>query len=280
MVNIETKIGDIVEIVTSAGLAYVQFTHAAGSRGELVRVLPGLYASRPLDFAELTRQKELYTVFYTLDYALRTNQAQIVSNQPLPEWALSPPMMRHAAASDEAGKTTRWRIISAASRLTPEELVRTPLLTELTPEQARLSILEICPHEVMIKRLVRGWTPQRAEELRLTDAPETAEKKRNRGSGHESQETGTRHFLYFLRKSDAEGAGEQLRSRGFSVDIRKSADAVTWLVLALKTPPRSGNEMDEIREDMEILAAHFGGEYDGWEAAIDSLGSDSIEKVN
>lgn len=41
--------------------------------------------------------------------------------------------------------------------------------------------------------------------------------------------------------------------------------------------------MDELRDEMETLAAQFGGEYDGWEAAIDSLGSQSAEhgqKVN
>src|SRR5215469_6337718 len=35
------EIGDIYEIKTSAGLAYVQYTHDERDMGELVRVLPG-----------------------------------------------------------------------------------------------------------------------------------------------------------------------------------------------------------------------------------------------
>jgi hypothetical protein len=46
------KIGDIAEIKTAAGLAYVQYTHDSEDMGQIVRVLPGLYASRPTDFAE------------------------------------------------------------------------------------------------------------------------------------------------------------------------------------------------------------------------------------
>ncbi len=63
------EIGDVCEIRTPAGLAYVQYTHPHPSMGQLVRVLPGLYAGRP-DVRELAQQKELYFIFYTLDYAL------------------------------------------------------------------------------------------------------------------------------------------------------------------------------------------------------------------
>jgi Regulator of ribonuclease activity B len=46
-----------------------------------------------------------------------------------------------------------------------------------------------------------------------------------------------------------------------------------WLVFATKAPPKTAEQMEELRDEMEALAAQFGGEYDGWEAAIDSLGS-------
>ena len=77
-------------MVTPAGLAYLQYSHDDDGcgMGQLVRVLPGLHDIRPDDFAELARQKELYFVFYTLEYALRAGQTQIVSNQPVPEWAV------------------------------------------------------------------------------------------------------------------------------------------------------------------------------------------------
>jgi len=73
-------------------------------------------------------------------------------------------MMRHSATTDARGKTTRWRIISAASNLTVAELERAPLLTHLTPEQRALSIHEIWPPAVMVRKLAEGWTPERDEE--------------------------------------------------------------------------------------------------------------------
>jgi hypothetical protein len=274
----KASIGDIVEIRTPAGLGYVQYTHDAGTNGELVRVLPGLYTKRPSDFAALARQKELYFVFYIMNYALRTGQAEVVSNQSVPEWAKAHPMMRHAAAFDDFRRVIRWRIISAASRLTLEELQRTPLLTELTPEQKRLSIREIWPHAVMVKELARGWTPECAEELRLKDVAERARNKVNLVQVDESEEKGMRHFLYFTKKNDAEGAAELLRSRGFSVEVRKNAGEENWLTKAITVAPNSGDQMDELRDAMESVAAQFSGDYDGWETPLESLGSDSSAK--
>jgi Regulator of ribonuclease activity B len=278
----KARIGDIVEISTPGGLGYVQYTHDAGTNGELVRVLPGLYTNRPSDFAALARQKELYFVFYIMDYALRAGQAKVVSNQSVPEWARAHPMMRHAAAFDDFRRVIRWRIVSAASQLTPEELIRTPLLTELTPEQEKLSIREIWPHAVMVKELARGWTPERAEELRLQDVAEAEKQKASAPHENRASEP-MKHYLYFPKKPNAEEAGERLRSRGFSVEVRKGAKGEDWLALATKAPPKTGEQMDELRDEMEALAAQFGGEYDGWEAAIDSLGSGNVEhgqKVN
>jgi hypothetical protein len=273
----KATIGDIVEISTPAGLGYVQYTHDAGTNGELVRVLPGLYTNRPSDFAALARQKELYFVFYIMNYALRAGQATVVSNQPVPEWAKAHPMMRHAAAFDDFSRVIRWRIVSAASQLTPQELIRTQLLTELTPEQEKLSMREIWPHGAMVRELARRWTPERAEELRLQDIAE-AEKRKTSAPPENRASEPMKHYLYFPKKPNAEEAGERLRSRGFSVEVRKGANGEDWLALATKAPPKTGEQMDELRDEMEALAAQFDGEYDGWEAAIDSLGSGDVER--
>jgi len=280
----KVRIGDIVEISTPAGLGYVQYTHAGGDDGELVRVLPGLYGNRPSDFAALARQKELYFVFYIMNYSIRAGWAEIVSNQPVPEWARAYPMMRHAASFDDLWKVSRWRIISAANRLTLDELVRTPVLAELTPAQRKLSIHEIWPHAAMVKNLARGWTPEQAEELRLKDIAEAAEKRKNQAADDDSFYKGMRHFFYFPKKRTAQGVSEQLRNRGFSVKVDRHPDGEQWAVIATRDPPpETAEEMDELRDEMEGLAAQFGGDYDGWEASMDSLGaggSGQREKIN
>ncbi len=272
MSSTKPKIGDICEIKTSAGLAYVQYTHDTKILGQLVRVLPGLFSTRPRDFGGLAKQRELYFVFYTLDYVVHDRQAEIVSHQPIPEWAQPYPLMRWAGARDPIGKVFAWKIFSASSLLTLENHKRTPLIHDLTPEQLRMSIHQLWPHPVMVKKLARGWTPEREEELLLQDIAGT-EAQRNEPVSESKVPEEMNHYLYFATKTNAEEAGEQLRRRGFSVQVRLAANGERWLILATKAPPKTGEEMDELRDEMEALAAQFGGEYDGWGAAIDSLGS-------
>lgn len=163
------KIGDIAEIKTPAGLAYVQYTHDSKDMGQIVRVLPGLYAFRPADFTELARQKGLYFIFYTLRYALRAGQTEIVSRQPVPDWAKPVPLMRHGGVAPAEGRRPIWRIVDALAPLTLEFLQRTPVTSDLTHEQRKLSIHVLRPHQVMVEELARGWTPERAEEFEEQD---------------------------------------------------------------------------------------------------------------
>jgi len=268
----KAEIGDICEIGTPAGLAYIQYTHDSDSMGQVVRVLPGLFSARPKNFTELAKQRELYFVFYSLKYALRDHQAEVVSHQPVPQWAQPYPLMRWPCARDSSGKTIAWKIFEASTRLTLENHQRTPVLRELTPEQQKLSIHCLVSHPSMVRDLARGWTPERAEELRLQDVAEAGQRKK--AAGNISSERGMRHYLYFPKKTDAESAGQELRKRGFSVEVRMGADGKNWLALATSDPPKTGEQMGTVRDEMEALAAQFGGEYDGWEAAIDSLGSE------
>lgn len=274
----KTQTGDIFEINTPVGFAYVQYTHDAGSMGQLVRVLPGIFDARPPDFSTIVTQRELYFVFYTLNYALHDQQIEWVSNQPVPKWAQAYPLMRWCGARDANGKPIAWKIFNAGSKLTPQEHQRTPLIHNLTPEQQRLSIHELWPHPVMVRELARGWTPERAEELRLQDLAEG--EKRTRIVAEKNASGAFKHFLYFPKKGNAEEASERLRHRGFDVEVRKGADRENWLALATKAPPKTKQEIDELRDEMEALAAQFGGEYDGWEAALEASNVECSSTIN
>jgi hypothetical protein len=266
----KASVGDIVEIQTASGLAYIQYTHDGGGMGELVRVLPGLYPLRPTDFVALSSQKELYFVFYTLEYALRDHQAKIVSHQPVPVWAQPYPAMRWRGPSDENGRTIGWKIFNAANPLTLEEHRRTPMIHHLKPGQERISIDVLRPHAAMVKELGRQWTPERAEELRLKDIAE-AKARRAMAQPAELSEQKMRHYLYFPKKSKAEKAAKRLRDLRYSVDVRMGADGENWLALATKGPLPAGEEMEGLRDKMEALAAELNGEYDGWEIALEPL---------
>ncbi len=251
--------------------------------GELVRVLPGLFIERPTDFAALSQQKELYFVFYTLVSALRDHQAEIVSHQSVPKWARQYPQMRWCGARDQNGKAIAWKIFNASSSLSVEEHQRTPLIRNLTSEQNRLSIHQLWPHPVLVKQLARGWTPDIAEQLRLQDVAE-ADKRRTKSVPENTiSDNIMKHYLYFSEKPNAEEVAGRLRSLGYSVEVRKGAEGEDWLALVSKAQPDTGEQMDDLRNLMETLSAQFGGEYDGWEVAIDSLGSRNAKqgrKVN
>jgi hypothetical protein len=274
------RIGDVVEIMTPSGLAYLQYSHVGGAFGELVRVLPGLYEARPKDIDELTQAKEMYFVFYTLDSAVRLGDAKVIANRPIPnEWTISYPMMRQSAATDGDGRTVQWRLISAASKLTLQDLQNSFLITQLSPEQRKLSLFETWPHPVLVKELARGWTPERSDELRFMDAAagrEIAEEWRCGSSKGEMQ-----HFLYFANEKDALVAGEWLRSHGFSVEVRDCEDGDQWLVLACKRVPETAEQMNEERYKIERFVSHIGGEYDGWGAPFKPHENDTkIQKTN
>jgi hypothetical protein len=73
-----------------------------------------------------------------------------------------------------------------------------------------------------------------------------------------------RHFLYFSDLSTADAAAADLRARGFQCDVRESGTREEWLVLVRHET--TAEEIEEIRDQLERVAAAHGGEYDGWEA--------------
>jgi len=163
-------------------------------------------------------------------------------------------------------------MFSASCLLTVEEHQRTPCIHNLTPEQLRLSIHHLWSHPVMVKELTRGWTAERDEALRLQDIAEADRQSGSSTPEYRASEP-MKHYLYFANKANAEEVGEKLRSRDFSVQVRKAAGEEDWFVFATKAPLKTVEQMEELRDEMEALAAQFDGEYDGWEAEIDSLGS-------
>lgn len=259
MLKRKAAIGDILEIKTPAGLAYLQYTHEPPSMGALVRILPGLYLGRPKDFTDLSRQRELYFTFYTLEYALPKLETEIVSHQPVPDWAKSFPMMRHSNGANI------WIILRGDTRLTLENLKRAQKYTELTPDLARLSIISLWSHPLLVKRLAQGWTPERAEELRLNEKEiEKMLASHRKTSSNQS----VRHYLYFREKANAEKAAQWFRSQGFSVDVLLGGDNENWLALVKHEITDNQHDFEKLREEMEILAEQMNGEYDGWEVAV------------
>ena len=71
--------GDIVEIEMPEGLCYLQVTHRHPSYPEVVRTLPGFYASRPADLASLADAKTVFTAIIPLGGAI--DQGRIIGRK-------------------------------------------------------------------------------------------------------------------------------------------------------------------------------------------------------
>jgi hypothetical protein len=72
-------------------------------------------------------------------------------------------------------------------------------------------------------------------------------------------------YFYFSDGPAADRAAEEIRKRGFEVEVRLGANGAQWLALARKSI--SDEELDKIEEQFEELGTALGGEYDGFDRA-------------
>jgi hypothetical protein len=78
-------------------------------------------------------------------------------------------------------------------------------------------------------------------------------------------------YLYFPCKSAAaKAAAAELRSQGFTTEERLGADGMNWLVLARHAVVPSDATIGTVRQVMENATRVGAGEYDGWEAEVQS----------
>ena len=142
------KIGDVFEIRTAKGLAYGQYTHKHHVFPSLVRILPGLFPSRPEDLAEIVGRKELFVVFFPLQSAINQSIFQIVGNFQVPESAQRFPVFR-AGAPDPTGKVQVWWLWDGQKEWK---------VGQLTEEQRGLPIRNIWNDTLLVERIEEGWS--------------------------------------------------------------------------------------------------------------------------
>lgn len=285
--KVKCRAGDLIEIKTAKGLAYVQYTHDGESHGQLIRVLPGLFDVRPETFQGIAEQKELYFIFFTLEYALRNKQVEVVSHQSIPDWARHFPIMRKGGAwSDQKEESLNWHIGNGLRLDRLEDMRNSEFVRELSSEQKKISIAQLCSFPALVGLIERGWTPERDDELIAAarrpkkkpaterddefedaDRKKAAARKAICGSVRQMEAQCIDHYLYFPQRNNAEKAAERLRSKGWTVDVRMGADGRNWLALA-KQPAPIDQDIGDLRDELEELANELGGEYDGWGSAI------------
>lgn len=143
--------GDVVEIRTERGLAYAQYTHKHPMYGALLRILPGLFAARPADFADLVSQPERFVVFFPLGAAAARGLVTLVANEPVPERNRPFPLFRSGIQNPATGRVETWWLWDGEHAWKVDEL---------TPEQRDLPLREVWNYTLLVERIVEGWSPR------------------------------------------------------------------------------------------------------------------------
>ena len=141
------KTGDIFEIKTSKGKAYLHYIFKDETNGDLVRVLPGLYSDQPDDVESLASADESFLVFFPLSAANRKKIVEKVghytSDYTRPEYMRTEHYIR--------GEFLGWHIIDT-------DTWQRELVKELNDSQKQLSPWGIWNDTLLVERLEEGWT--------------------------------------------------------------------------------------------------------------------------
>jgi hypothetical protein len=146
------RFGDIVEIPTKSGYAYVQYTHRIPQWGALIRVLPGIYKRRPADLKKLADRPERFVTFFPVTIAVHRKIFKVVGHSEVPESAKKLPLFRAAGFIDRAGKVHDWWLWDG------EKSWRVGVLTD---DLRRLPIKAVMNDTALISRIEKRWIPEK-----------------------------------------------------------------------------------------------------------------------
>src|SRR5438067_10467421 len=77
------RIGDVIEIPTATGLAYAQFTHKMPVYGHLIRVVEGMWRTRPEALEEAVNARTRFFTFFRVAAALNQKIVTLAGNMPV-----------------------------------------------------------------------------------------------------------------------------------------------------------------------------------------------------
>lgn len=241
------RIGDVLEIKTPHGFAYVQVSHEHPMYGDLIRVLPGLYQSLP-DLGELAQSPHLWVTFFPAKVAVSRGIVRNAGNYPLPRDARAFPAFRIGGLPDP--KT------NAISRWSRWDGWASQPIAHMGREDWSLPPLETINDTLLIERIVSGWRPEHEEQFE-SGLRARGELRDDAGQRREDR----RHFLHFPSEASARNAAARLLTDGLPADVRHSSGSNEWAIVV-----SSFEDIPETRARLERIADEFGGSYDGWEA--------------
>lgn len=142
------KLGNVFELKTSKGYAYLHFVYKDNQLGQLVRVLSGLYNQRPSSFCDLVLQNHQFVVFFPVSAAKKKELIEFVDDCPMDNFK-KPKEMR--TEHHIGGEFLGWDIVNT-------DTWKRKFTKKLSSRQRKLSPWGIWNDTLLIERLEKGWS--------------------------------------------------------------------------------------------------------------------------
>ena len=142
------NLGEIFEIKTAKGFAYLHYFYLDNDKIPWLRVLPGMYKDRPDNVEELAATKEKYILRFMIGVAYHRKYVEKTGFFPADSFK-KPQFMR--SPESRGGDFLGWYIINT------DTFFRN-LFQELTSEQIQLSSWGIWSYPLLLDRLESNWS--------------------------------------------------------------------------------------------------------------------------
>ena len=255
MLGKKTEIGDVLEIPTKLGLAYVQFSHyheKPPRMGAVIRVLPGFFPERPKEFQAIADQEELYYTFFPVQAAVARKIFAVVGHAEVPQHAKQFPLFRAGNVNPATGKVEQWWLWDGD---------KSSKIDELSDEQLDLPIKSAWNDIMLIQRIEQGWMPRKAEVF--------IQAARLRSKiGKALTIKGIRHFLLYRKMDIARNGQDLLHQNGFQSEIMETGVNDGVMLVVRQPSPYSEEYVENTTVRLADIAEQSGGTYDAWETEL------------
>ena len=145
------QLGDVFEILTPRGCAYIQYVKYHDELGELVRVLLPVLEHRPERFDDIVADGERFITFFPLRYAQSRRIVEWVASEAVPERYETWPSMRAPGRVDpKTHRIETWWIWDGT---------QSTHVNELTHAEAQLSWKAIMNDTAIVDKIMSNWRP-------------------------------------------------------------------------------------------------------------------------
>ncbi len=148
------KVGDLIEIKTSKGLVYAQFTHAHPYMGSLVRVKDKFFTKRPENFESVLHLHNKIITFLPLQAMVKKNIVEVVCNLPLLPSDADFPLFRNGIKNINTGQIKWWLW---------DGVKEWEVGYSLNETQRKYPLQGVWNDTLLIERIEEGWSHETAD---------------------------------------------------------------------------------------------------------------------